>query len=95
MAMTVFDAMMGGQLSVLTTEELQAELARRKQPKALKPQPLDNPDWTMLKELCRGYIEVIAESGVDGVDEDVRQLIFEEAIMAVYGKRIFDWVNAQ
>lgn len=82
-------------LNALTTKELQAELARRNQPKPPTPQPVENPDWTMLKELCRGYIEVIAESGVDGVDEDVRQLIFEEAIMSTYGKRIFDWVNAQ
>ena len=80
---------MTANLKALTTEELQAELARRNKPPTPTPQPVGKPDWTALVEMCQAYLDDPDR------DNDFEQYIFECAIETVYGKDIWEWVNAQ
>lgn len=59
----------------------------------LKPQPLQSPDYTALKELCALYIDAVAKRGWP-TDDDKRH-IFEAAMEAIYGPDVFEWVRNQ
>lgn len=80
-------------ISEFTVEELQEEISRRKEKERLanKPQPLVNPDLIRLKRVVGQYIEEIYNE-VYG-DSDISNYIFEEAVKAIYGKKIFNWIN--
>lgn len=58
------------------------------------PSPLAEPNFDRLRQECIAYIEWMqtAEFHPDG-GEDRMHWIFEEAMQAVFGKDIFDWVN--
>ena len=80
-------------LSVYDTAELESELARRKliDKERGKPTPVSNQDWTIVEQLCIGYIETIASCGWP--QKDSKQYIFEEAMKAVYGPHVWLWIN--
>ena len=64
-----------------STEELQAEIIRRKNKKARRPQPLKEK-----------YILEIAEK--ECLNEiNFRKWISEAALEAIYGKTIWEWRN--
>ena len=74
-------------------EELQKELERRLGAKAIpKPQRVECPDYRYLVELCNNYCKEVSNYGIP--DEELKHLIFEAAMTAVYGNSIWDWVNA-
>lgn len=78
----------------LTDAELQAEIERRKKAKRLAPEPLPNPDFTRLVATIKQCIseiekEVAADRYYD--DRDDRQYIYESAMEAVYGAKIWEW----
>lgn len=75
-------------LSALTTDELTAELERRK--KTL-PTPLANPDFTGLTRMIVEGIREVAETNYK--NEDFDHYVFEAALEAVYGKTIWTWWN--
>ncbi len=77
-------------LAKYSDDELAKELARRKSYKKIKPLVVSCPNFTELISLCASHIDDI-DSGNE--DEDTRQFIYEEAMMAVYGKDIFKWIN--
>ncbi len=56
------------------------------------PKPLDVPDFNRLIVEVMEYVKWI-ESGEYHSDGDQVEYIFEEAVKAVYGDRVFDWVN--
>jgi len=58
----------------------------------LAPKPLDVPDFNRLIVEVMDYVKWI-ESGEYHSDNDWVEYIFEEAVKAVYGDRVFDWVN--
>ena len=74
-------------------EALQEELERRKREKEEreKPKPVENPDWRVVYSLCTGYIEALAASGWP--QKDSEEYVFEEAMMAVYGRDVFSWIR--
>lgn len=79
-------------LKEYSDDELKAELDRRIKKDEIKlPQELEQKDWSMVESLCRGYLDSIREKG--WVDEDMAQYIFEAAIEAVYGKKVFEFIN--
>jgi len=56
------------------------------------PKQLENPDFKKLKESCLEYIQEIANSGYIK-DDDLDHYIFEDALEAIYGKDIWDFIN--
>lgn len=82
-------------LSHISDEELKAELARRtaEAKAAEKPQQISNPDLTNLRRNCQEYIDALDRNGY--VDEDWDNYIYEEAMKAIFGKDVFEWINKQ
>ncbi len=79
-------------LKAATVEELEAELAKRKAPKAEKPTPFVYPDWSVVTKLCRDHIDQIERGEAE--DSDIPHYIYEAAMCAVYGPGIFnDLIN--
>lgn len=76
-----------------TNAELQAELKRREYQAIdlAKPQAVAKPDLTDLRQTCQAYIDAVAMR--DYVDEDLPHYIFEAAMIALYGKDVFSWIN--
>lgn len=68
--------------------ELKNELGRRKIEKAQaeRPELIDKPDFTKLILLCDEYVDGCINKNLD---EDQVQWIFEEAMTAVFGDKIF------
>jgi len=81
-------------LSDFSTELLAAEVERRKQAEELAsiPKFVAEPDLTRLRKVCAEYISELYKHG--RVDSDMKQYIFEEAMTDLYGKDVFDWINA-
>lgn len=57
-----------------------------------RPQPLAEPNYEKLRELCADLINEMA-IGSYHPDQDWDQWIYEEALIAIYGKNIFEWIN--
>lgn len=76
-------------------EELQEELDRRAEAKRKLavpiPIPIDNPDWSKVKEMVVGEVNRINEEEYS--DEDFEQYCFEAVMTTVFGPKFFDWYN--
>ena len=68
------------------TEEALAEEKEKK-----KPKQLEYIDCLYMREICQEYIDSIAEKGY--VDEDMEHYIFETTMEAVYGKKVWEYIN--
>lgn len=55
------------------------------------PEPLENPDYTNLRDTCKGYLNELHEKGY--ANEDYSHYIFEEAMNAIYGKDVWKFIN--
>jgi hypothetical protein len=71
--------------------ELEAELLRRKN--AAVPQPLIILDSSSIKEMCVDYIKTIQKEGRE--PKDFKEYLYEEALKAVFGDDVFEWINEQ
>lgn len=71
-------------------KELEDELKRRKNEEGRKPEQLQNPDLTDLREVTSNYIDSILNQTVD---DDLEHYIFETAMEAIYGEDIFERVG--
>ncbi len=81
-------------LETANTEDLEAELARRKAALLLPmPSPLATLDLQELQEMCSNYLHDLA--GDSYVDDDYDQYIYEASLEALYGKDVFKWINAR
>jgi hypothetical protein len=69
--------------------ELTKQLGSLPQPD-IKPQRIAVPNYDQLETLCQGYIDSL---GTDKEREGARGYIYEEALMAIYGRNIFDYIN--
>ncbi len=56
------------------------------------PTPLDIPYLRDLSETAQRYIDMLKRGVIS--DDDFKQQIFIHAIESIYGKNIWDWVNA-
>lgn len=63
-------------------------LTRRKM---YKPLQLKDPDFTELKKICQEYIDSYADNGF--VDDDLEHYIFEEALKAIFGEHVWQWIK--
>ena len=71
-----------------TTEQLRRELARRE---VKLPEPVASPDFSRVIAICKQKITELKEQGYD--DDDTAHNIYEEAMVAVFGPDVFDWIN--
>ncbi len=60
----------------------------------MKPIVIKDPSLKNLIDACQDYIDLI-ETGFscDDILDDYKQFIFEEAMEAIFGKKVFDWIN--
>jgi hypothetical protein len=72
----------------LTREELEEELARREKDK--KPKPLEEPNWLPLYKLCLSMLDDITSGDADS---DGRHYIYEAAMTAVFGNKVWAYIN--
>lgn len=74
-------------------QKLQAMVDQRKQEtrKVAMPKPLSEPDFRPVIELCQGYINALATAG--HADEDYDSWMFETAMNAVFGPKVWKWTN--
>ena len=78
----------------MTVEEIEAYLKERKNILSNVPNPIREPDYTMLKSLVVQHIKNMASDDYCE-DNDDKEYIYEEAIAAVYGPDVFKWINAR
>jgi hypothetical protein len=80
-------------LKEATTEELQNEIIKRGKK---IPKSIDNPDFDFLKECCLDYLVTINDSDTcDNEIEDDKSAIYEAALITIYGKDIWKWIDLQ
>lgn len=80
-------------LNNCTAEQLQQELDKRKRQKdeAERPKQLEDVDLTQLRESCQYQIDHLATHGYTAKDAD--HYIYEAAMIAIFGKGVFQWIN--
>lgn len=74
-----------------TKEQLEDELKRREE--LVIPIQLESPDLTDLKRVTAEYIEELSKNPAGDMTNS-EHFVFEEAMEAIYGKNIFDWINS-
>lgn len=82
-------------LTKLTTVQLEEELKRRKpkiKQELARPEPVAKPNLDGLTAACKSYV-VDLDNGLINTDDSVSRYIFAEAMEAIYGIGIFDWVS--
>ncbi len=80
----------GNKFDGMSTDELEAELEKRKLPAA--PKPVKTPDWGVVIKMCGEYINSIVK-GDPRQDDDFDQYLCGEVMQAIYGGNVFDWIN--
>jgi hypothetical protein len=76
-------------LKKATTEELQAEIERRKSA-SKGPPPVQRPiDWAPLLSLIETNVRELAEHGSYG--KDFEHYVYESALECVYGTEYWSW----
>ncbi len=78
-------------LKKFSTKDLKYELKRREN-LGDKPQQLDIPKLSNLKDILSEYIDDIFNNKYNPDSDDVNY-IFEEAMKAFYGNDIFEWIG--
>jgi hypothetical protein len=73
------------------TDKLKEELERREQVQKTKPAQLEELDTRKLRKTCQEYIDWIAGE-VDYL-KDPEHFIFEEAMMMIFGRDVWAWIN--
>lgn len=79
------------ELESFTTDQLKEEIERRENLGKL-PQQINQPNLNSLRATVAEYIEDI-HTGKYHPDSDDHHYIFEEAVKALYGQDIFEWIN--
>lgn len=81
------------ELQKFTKQELKDELDRREKLTIAnsKPQQI-NPNYEQLKKTCSNYIDFVASPKYHE-DNDWEIWIYEVAMEALYGDKIWDWIN--
>lgn len=74
--------------------ELRQELARRDANiilKTKKPTAVEAPDFGSVAKLCHQVVNELADHGY--CDGDLKVYIYEEAMSAVFGPGVWDWMR--
>ena len=73
-----------------TDEELQEELDDRERNRSV-PQPLEKPDYSNVFASAVEYITDLSETGCES--KDCEHYMYEMVMEAVYGDKIWDYIN--
>lgn len=62
-----------------------------------KPKQLTKINLEALRQACQEYVDFVDndEEYHEDLQDDYEHEILEQALMAVFGKDIYDWVNAR
>lgn len=82
---------MGTKLDDLLKQKAEIEKQISEFNKLNKPEPVKNPNFNNLIEQCVDYIDQIEEH--EWIDSDWSHYVTEEALKAVFGKDIYEWIN--
>jgi hypothetical protein len=79
-------------LNEFNDDQLRDELLRREvlRQAAKRPALLEKPDYAKLISACESYINDVIKNDAD---EDSEHWIYEEAMFALYGPKVFDKIN--
>lgn len=80
-------------LGNISDSDLEEELERRRREKNAPPKPVDNPDFTGLRQMVISSINQCVEDQCE--DGSMRVFIYEKAMEVVYGNKFFEWRNKQ
>lgn len=58
-----------------------------------KPNQLKEVKLEELRKICQEYIDFVDSDDDYYEDNDFDQYIFEKAMIALYGKDVFKWIN--
>jgi glycosyltransferase involved in cell wall biosynthesis len=58
-----------------------------------KPNQLNQVNLDELRKICQEYVDFVDSDDEYYEDNNFDQYIFEKAMMALYGKDVFDWIN--
>jgi len=72
-----------------STEEIEREIERRKDPNEGVPQCCDNPDFTKVIELVKEIVKSVANDGYP--IKDHAHWMFDAVSIACYGENFWDW----
>jgi hypothetical protein len=78
-------------LKRVPTEELRAEIERRRMAAEEAPPMLDKPDFEKIKGQAEYYMTYLAENLCE--PKDGKHYIYESVITALYGAGAWDWIN--
>lgn len=72
----------------VATEVLEAELKRRK---SEMPKPMDQIDWSRVKDYVVDAVESLEQG--EGLPKDFEHNLMEMTVESIYGFDIWDWWN--
>jgi hypothetical protein len=78
-------------INQISTEELKKELKKRS--KTPEPQKFSEIKWGKLIHACETIIKQIKKEKYE--HDDNPQYVYEEAMTAIFGENVFDWINDQ
>lgn len=58
--------------------------------RGVAPLPLAKPDFSEVTRSCKCYLDEVTRGEIDS---DTKHYIFEAAMIAVYGTKVFDYIN--
>lgn len=64
-------------------------------PNISRPKRLEKPNLDSLYDCIEGYMNQIEEDDHDDLHSDYYHYIYESAIIALYGKEFFKWLNSK
>lgn len=87
-------------LEEISTEAIEAELARRRALGGKPPVPIAQPDFEPLRKMIVEGVEEACRDGewpeVRGMrDDDFKHYVYDAAVEAVYGTAFWAWRNKQ
>lgn len=57
------------------------------------PGVVKSPDFSAVVSACEEFMEAVSSEDCDDVFSNFEQVIFERSLMAVYGNKVFDYIN--
>jgi hypothetical protein len=60
----------------------------------MKPIAIKDPSLKNLIDACQLYIDFVGSNRYDFYEaDDYSNTVFEEAMKAIFGEKVFDWIN--
>lgn len=82
-------------INKLSTEDLEAELKKRKEKDILDsiPKPLNDINIDAIKNIAKEELEYLTKNGKNS--KDIDHFMYETVMKTVYGNDIFNYINSK